>query len=445
MVTSTTDRPRRQRRRQFLQSAAGAAGGLGAVLALRQAPALAQTRELTFLTIASFVPDTDKELKRQFEEWGKQNKVKVRLDIIAHLQLQTKKAAEVQAKSGHDLTALGPGLGDAALYFDYLVDLADLAGEVGPKNGGWLRPEDYLIRNKWTLLPWWQPPFPMAIRTDILKKIGEEAPDTWEDWLRVGKKAKAAGHPFGTAMGHSGDANVTLLSILWSYGGSYVAKDGETVTINSPETREAMEFVKRLYTEAMDPEVLAWDDASNNRCLNAGKCFAIHNPISAFESAKKDGVVVPGTKQPIAEVIDHVNTPRGPKGRYATTGFWCVGIWNFSKNIDAAKDFLRFHFQPDNQARWVEAGHGFNMPFLNNLTSHPVYKSDPQYRFIPEVAKVTVPPSWPGPVTAASQQVWDLYIIPDMFAQYATGRMTLDQAIAWGEKEISEIYRKRRG
>ena len=31
-------------------------------------------------------------------------------DIIAHLQLQTKKAAEVQARSGHDLTALGPGL-----------------------------------------------------------------------------------------------------------------------------------------------------------------------------------------------------------------------------------------------------------------------------------------------------------------------------------------------
>ena len=154
MVTSTTSRPRRQRRRQFLQKRGRRRRRPGRRSAPRQAPALAQTRELTFLTIASFVPDTDKELKRQFEEWGKQNKVKVRLDIIAHLQLQTKKAAEVQAKSGHDLTALGPGLGDAALYYDYLVDLADLAGEVGPKNGGWLRPEDYLIRNKWTLLPW---------------------------------------------------------------------------------------------------------------------------------------------------------------------------------------------------------------------------------------------------------------------------------------------------
>jgi len=132
--------------------------------------------------------------------------------------------------------------------------------------------------------------------------------------------------------------------------------------------------------------------------------------------------------------------------RKATTGFWCVGVWNFSKNQELAKDFLRYHFQPDNQNKWVEAGHGFNMPFLTNLTKHPVYKSDKQYRFIPEVARVSVPPSWPGPTTAASQQVWDLYIIPDMFAQHATGKMTADQAIAWAEKEMQEIYagRKRR-
>ena len=84
-----------------------ALAGLGGILAVGRAPAVAQAKELTFLTIASFVPDTDKELKRQLDEWGAKNKVKVRLDIIAHLQLVTKKAAEVQARSGHDLTALG--------------------------------------------------------------------------------------------------------------------------------------------------------------------------------------------------------------------------------------------------------------------------------------------------------------------------------------------------
>src|SRR5499433_3128435 len=238
-------------RRQFLRVTAG---GAASVVVAGGVPATAQTRELTFLTIASFVPETDKELKRQFEEWGAKNNVKVRLDIIAHLQLQTKKAAEVQARSGHDLTALGPGLGDGDLYFDHLTDLSDVSADVAAQNGGWLSPNDYLIRGKWPLLPLTMNPFPMAIRTDLLEQIGEKNPDTWEDWLRIGKKGKAIGHPFGTALGHSVDANTTLLSILWSYGGSYVAKDGETVTINSTEVREAMEFVKRLYTEAMDPE-----------------------------------------------------------------------------------------------------------------------------------------------------------------------------------------------
>src|SRR5207247_9993032 len=128
----------------------------------RRAPTTAQTRERSFLSIASFVADTDKELKRQFDEWGAKNKVKVRLDIIAHLQLVTKKASEVQARSGHDLTALGPGLGDADLYFDHLVDLNDVAADVAPKNGGWMNPNDYPIRRKWKLLPWLRPPLPMA-------------------------------------------------------------------------------------------------------------------------------------------------------------------------------------------------------------------------------------------------------------------------------------------
>src|SRR5437899_11085742 len=161
-------------RRQFLRVTAG---GAASVVVAGGVPATAQTRELTFLTIASFVPETDKELKRQFEEWGAKNKVKVRLDIIAHLQLQTKKAAEVQARSGHDLTALGPGLGDADLYFDYLADLNDVATDVAPKNGGWLSQNDYLIRGKWKPLPWWQPPLPKAVRTDLLEQIGEKNPD----------------------------------------------------------------------------------------------------------------------------------------------------------------------------------------------------------------------------------------------------------------------------
>src|SRR3989442_16015961 len=110
---------RRVSRRHFLGAAAGGAAGLSGILAAGRAPAIAQTRELTFLTIASFVPEADKELKRQFEEWGAKNKGKERLDIIPHLQLLTKKASEGQARPGPNLPPVSPGPRDPGRHFDH--------------------------------------------------------------------------------------------------------------------------------------------------------------------------------------------------------------------------------------------------------------------------------------------------------------------------------------
>ena len=48
----------------------------------------------------------------------------------------------------------------------------------------------------------------------------------------------------------------------------------------------------------------------------------------------------------------------------------------------------------------------------------------------------------PGPVTAGSQVVWDLYIIGNMFGYAATGQKTVDEAVIWAEKEIRSVYEK---
>ena len=107
MAKSSITNPRCPGRRQFLRTAAGGAAGLASVLALRQPPAYAQTRELTFLTIASFVPETDKELKRQFEEWGAKNKVKVRLDSeIAEVRPGFTCTSEVTTATRKDVVAV---------------------------------------------------------------------------------------------------------------------------------------------------------------------------------------------------------------------------------------------------------------------------------------------------------------------------------------------------
>ena len=85
-------------RRHFLRVTAGGAAG---VWALGQAPAVAQTRELTFLTFNHFVPASDDELRKQADAFGKLANCEVRVDTIAHLQLPAKFAAEAQAPGGY--------------------------------------------------------------------------------------------------------------------------------------------------------------------------------------------------------------------------------------------------------------------------------------------------------------------------------------------------------
>ena len=138
----------------------------------------------------------------------------------------------------------------------------------------------------------------------------------------------------------------------------------KTVAINSKETVEAYKFVKGLYEDAMTPEVLAWDDRNNNVCLNSGQCSMILNPISAYNSARKDNTLVPGSKRPVHQVINHIMPPKGPAGRHMCAAYNVIGIWKWSPVQDVAKAFLDFHFEKEQQEKLLTASTGYNQPFL---------------------------------------------------------------------------------
>jgi multiple sugar transport system substrate-binding protein len=424
------------------QVVAGGAASLAGILALRQAPAVAQTRELHFIKSSHFVPASDAELKRQGEEWGKQNRATVAIDAVPTGQLNSKKAAVVTAQAGADIAMLW--IGDQDLYFDHLIDLNDIAEDVGKKLGPWANPEDFKIRGVWKAVPWYAVVWPMTYRADLLEKVGEKVPDTWEDLYRAGKKLKAQGNPVGIALAASDDANFGTRGLLWSYGSSYVARDGKTVTINNPRTVEAVEFMKRFYKDCMEQEVLSWDDSNNNRCMNASKCSFIFNPTSAYEAAKKQAIKVRGSERLIHEVMDHALPPRGPVERATSANYGMLGVFKFSKHADAAKDFLRYHYEEAQQSKFIETSAGYNIPFLEKMTSHPIWSSNPKYKFVRDIMKYTHPPGYPGPQTAASQVVMALHTIPEMFARAATDKMSTKDAIAWAEQEITEVHAGRK-
>jgi multiple sugar transport system substrate-binding protein len=429
------------KRRTFLSTALGVSAGLAGICLTKTPPAVAQDRELKLLTWSHFVPTSDEELQRQLEEFGKMAGIRVRMDRVAHLQLPAIMASEVQGQKGHDITVAGSGNPD--LYAKYLVPLDDLVEKIGRRSGGWTNQQvGKATDGQYHAIPWYFISLPIAIRTDLIAELGENPPDTWEDVHRIGKKLKAKGHPVGIQLAHSADSNHILRGIIWSWGGKLVEDDSKTVAINSKETVEAYKFIKALYEDTMEQEVLAWDDRNNNVCLNSGKCSMILNPISAYNSARKDNALIPGTERPIHQVINHVMPPRGPAGRHMSGAHNAVGIWTWSPVQEVAKQFLDWHFQKEQQDKFLVASQGYNQPLLEAFTMHPIYASNWKYYFAGYIARYIHAPGWPGAPTAATQAAWDQFIIPDTVAEHATGKASAEDAVKKAEFQLQRLYRR---
>ncbi|GIX46119.1 MAG: ABC transporter substrate-binding protein [Candidatus Tectimicrobiota bacterium] len=417
-------------RRHFL--AATAAGAAWAALG---APAVhAQERLITMLAWSNFAPHSDVVLDQLAQRFTKETKIAVRIDHMHHRQLIAKWAAEVESQAGHDIGVLRMHF--PWLYANHLLDVSDIAEELEKKHGPWydFAKEVALVDGVWRAVPYYYASFPCIYREDLFQQVEEPVPQTYDDLLRAGRKLKKLGHPAGFAMSQAAyDGISTLSTILWSFGSRPVAADGKTVTLNSPETVEALEWVKAFYNEAMTEEVLSWDDGSNNRFIASGRGSWIHNPISAY--------VVPKRKNmPIVEKLNFHVPPAGPRGeRHTVTIPRSVGIWKWTKDPEAAREFVRYLFRDDVYSEYIMAGDNFNHPIFRDMENHEVWNIDPKYKVLKELGKISHIYGWPAPPTEKSQLVTNKFILPIMAAKAVTGT-PIKEAIAWAEAEIKKIY-----
>jgi multiple sugar transport system substrate-binding protein len=420
-------------RRQLLQISLGLAAELTAIFNGGSPPAVhAQRREITLLATTQFLPASNTKLSELARRFTQETGITVTIDHVANPQLPARLAAEVQMQAGHDLIDLRMHL---PIYHEHqLVDLTDVVVPLAEQNGGMYGfcEEAALVKGRWRAMPWHHRSFPGSYHKAYFDQVGEPAPDTWDDLLRAGRKLKANGHPIGFAICQTNDAISTLSGIMWCYGSKTVEADGRTVAINSLETKAAVEYVKQLYSNAMEPDVLVWDDNSNNRLLISGKGAWIHNPHSHYLMAK-------AKKMPIAEQIYFHLSPQGPAGRHTHTVVRSLGIWKFSNNIDAAKEFIKFHFSTEQYSEFIMASECFNAPVYKNMENHHAWMTDPKYEPIRASGQYGHLYGWPAPGDDSSQEVTYSFIIPNMFAKAVTGASTKD-AIDWAEGEIKRIY-----
>ncbi len=408
---------------------------LGGLVLLTGQPASAQSActSLNMLTWAHFIRPSDQYLSRLASEFGKQHGIKVQISFVALNDVPTKLAAAAYSKSGPDIVLLMNY--STALYKDVLLPLDDVVLDIQKQHGLFVEVgrEASRIDGVWRSVPWFVTPAPGNVRKDYFAQAGLDPvadTDTWSKLLAAATKLKAAGHPVGLPISHAGDANDWLLALLNSFGAQVIDASGN-VAIDSPETRKALDYIRQL-AKQMPPDVFGWDGGGNNRFILSGTGAYTINPASIYIQAKK-------SFPDIAKNLVHVPPPAGPRGRYTTTTTYTLGVTSWSKCPDLAKAFLEFLFEPENLNGWIEASGGYNVPLFQKLPDLGVWRDDPNMKAAAEVASYLRLPLWPAPPAAGAQKIYDLYIIPDMFARAARGESN-DRVIAWAKEQLQKAW-----
>jgi multiple sugar transport system substrate-binding protein len=416
-------------RRRFV---ATSSAGLAGILATRVAPAVGQTREVSYLCWNNFAPASDKKLAEIGQRFTKDTGIKLKIDHIAAPQQAARYAAEVQTQSGHDVVEMRMHF--PWLYETQLVDVSGIVADLEKQYGKALSSaaETARVKGVWRAVPQYHAMFVATYREDLFKKASLKVPDTWEDLYVAGKELKKMGNPVGIPISQNYDTISTASPVLWSFGGLEIDKDGKTVKINSPATEQMVEWYKRMFKDAMEPEVLSWTDASNNESIQQGKAGWIHNPVSAYIVAKQK-------KLASADGINHHRTPGGPSGRHETDVPRHIGIWKFSKNVEPAKEWIKYLLgKKEVYDEYIMSADAFNLPVYEKLQDHAVLKTDPKYAALKPEGVQYHCYGWPAPPSDKVQLITNSFILPNMIAKAVTGTST-KESVAWAEREMKKI------
>ncbi len=430
-------------RRQFVRTVGLATGpGLLGILAARKAPAYAPGTSLHFLLWKNFSPPADVEIVRQGTEWGKQNNVNVKIEQINGNDIPVRATAAMENKQGPDIIQFFHNWQNQ--YADGLVDVTDICTALESKYGGYIEyaKEHATLNGRFTAVPHTIVPNIYVARTSCLKAAGTKGwPKTWEELRREGKKWKAAGRPIGQTVAHTfGDAVDFAYPYLWSFGAAERDEKGRVV-IGGKQTLEALKFFKALWDEAMDPAGVGWDDSSNNRAFLSGAIAATNNAPSIYLTALNQ-VMLDDKGERLIDDIVHVPNPAGPAGVFHYHYSQQLAIPKYSRNVNAAKDFIRWLMDQEQLSKYLRRGQAYQVGALKAYMKDQMWDMFPALRPYRDHLLEMRHVGWRGPADAWAAQVVLGYVLIDMLANVATGRMSPEESMKWCEGQLRAIYRE---
>jgi len=405
--------------------------------------ARAARKTLRIMQWNHFVPAFDEWFNNEFvKEWGAQNDTDVVVNNVGMTSLKGRADSEIAKQHGHDICMF---LSPPASYEDHVIDHREIYEECERKYG---RPLDLAIKStfnpttgKYFGFSDGYVPDPVNYRKDLWDDVGY-MPETWDDIRECGRRIKEKhGIPVGIGLARELDTNMAVRSMLAAFGASVQSEDGRPA-LNSANTLEALKFAKALYTETMTEEVFSWDASSNNRFMLAGKGSLTLNAISITRTGETQ-------KIPVADKILLSKPARGPAAQLGVMHLMnAYVIWNFAQNIDGAKKFL---VDLAGKTRTAFQASGFyNFPTFPQLVPDlgDLIANDPnatpsdKYAVFADAQDWTIGVGHPGFANPAIDEIFSQWLIPRMFADAASGRLSPEESLNTYAGQVEAVFAK---
>jgi len=265
---------------------------------------------------------------------------------------------------------------------------------------------------------------PHHIWKPLVEKAGykiEDIPKTWDafyDFFKeVQKKLRTQGmrnvYGLGLQLTTNGvDPNNVFHYWLAAYGGTdVVTKDGK-LHIDDPKVKEAvvkaLTYPTTAYKEGfVPPGAINWNDADDNNAFHSKLMVmdldgtistevAIIKNQQDYDDILTMGLPLDNDGKPIPSQLTVVNALI-PKG---------------AKNVDVAKEFLKYFIQPKVNNEWLKVGLGRNIPVMPSIAKDdPWWFADPHRKAYTTqgVLDPTMPAYWafnPAYAEVQNTHVW---------------------------------------
>ncbi|MEQ8658971.1 MAG: extracellular solute-binding protein [Hyphomicrobiales bacterium] len=219
------------------------------------------------------------------------------------------------------------------------------------------------------------------LRKDLMEEAGiDGAPETWDE-LRTAVSAMQTGGLFGAPLPYGRNSMTSLIFIgfIHQAGGQVFSPDLE-VAIDNEGTRNALEFYREM----------------REFCPPGATNYSWGESLTAFVSGATatgiyTGRVLANVRDQNPGIADNVTCVRYPRistdvAPWTFNDFPSVFIPAQSQNIDAAKQFAAFLFDPEGYIKQLHAAPGHVLPVLQSINNNPMYQNnDIIQKYAPEV------------------------------------------------------------